>query len=220
MKSGYQVWLLLLPGLFFTRVAMAQQVEIGGGLGTYLYKGDVSPSINPRFALPAGNLFFRYNATRSFSARASVGLGVIKATDRISKDPFQQARDYSFRTSIGEVSGDLEYNFRDFRMVRWPKNWTPYVFGGIGFMVYSPRPVKDTRIMFPLGAGFKYEISRPWSIGFEFGTRFTNNDTLDGLGKGTAGTAKLQQGNPALRDQYSYAALTISYTFYRITCPE
>ncbi|OIN58477.1 type IX secretion system protein PorG [Arsenicibacter rosenii] len=209
----------MLPGLFFTPLALAQQIEIGGGLGTYLYKGDISPSINPRFALPAGNLFFRYNATRSFSARAGIGIGAIKAEDRVSNDPFQQARDYSFRTTIGEISADVEYNFRDFRMVRWPKNWTPYVFAGIGYMVYSPRPVKDKRMMYPLGVGFKYEFRRPWSVGFEFGTRFTNNDTLDGLGP-TASLAKLQQGNLAIKDKYTYAAFTLSYTFYKITCPE
>ena len=184
-----------------------------------LYKGDVSPSINPLFALPAGNLFFRYNATRSFSARIGVGFGGIRAEDRVSSDPFQKARNYSFRTTIGEVTVDAAYNFRDFKMIRWPRNWSPYVFGGLGYIAYKPRVQKESRLVYPLGVGLKYEFKRPWSVGFEFGTRFTRNDDLDGLSK-VASTIKLQQGNPGLKDHYSYAAITLSYTFYKITCPE
>ena len=184
-----------------------------------LYKGDVSPSLNPRFALPAGNLFFRYNATRSFSARVGIGFGGIRAEDRVSKDPFQKARDYAFKTTIGEVTLDVAYNFRDFRMIRWPRNLSPYVFGGIGFMAYKPRTNKESRLVFPLGGGVKYEFKRPWSVGLEFGTRFTRNDDLDGLSQVTS-VNKLQQGNPGLKDQYTYTAITLSYTFYKITCPE
>ena len=76
-------------------------------------------------------------------------------------------------------------------------------------------------INFPLGVGVKYEINRPWSVGLEFGTRFTKHDYLDGLGERTYGitTNKTAQDNPALRDSYTYTALTVSYTFYRIVCP-
>lgn len=212
---------LLTVGLFlsFSTVTQAQQVELGGGLGGMLYKGDVSPNLNPRFYLPAGNLFFRYNVSRSFSARAGIAIGGIRAEDRVSKDPFQQARNLSFRTRVSEATLDLEYFFRDWKMIRKVKNWSPYVFGGVGFMAYSPRKEGGSRIVYPLGLGVKYEIRRPWSIGLEFGTRFTRNDDLDGLAL-APGAPKLVSGNPALSDSYTYTALTLSYTFYRITCPE
>ncbi|WP_317163074.1 type IX secretion system protein PorG [Rudanella paleaurantiibacter] len=210
----------LFMGLLLMALAThAQQVELGGGLGGMLYKGDLAPSLNPRFYRPAGNLFFRYNFTRSFSMRAGIAMGGIKAEDRVSSDPFQQARNRSFRTRIGETTVDMEYFFRDFKMLRRVKNWSPYVFGGIGYMSYSPRNEGGPRVMYPLGVGLKYEIKRPWSIGFEFGTRFTRNDDLDGLGK-AAGAPRLASGNPALNDSYTYTAITLSYTFYKITCPE
>ena len=213
---------LLIAGLFISLSAQAQKLEVGGGVGGLLYKGDVSPALNPRFYRPAANLFFRYNATRSFSLRAGIGLGSFGATDRVSKDPFQQARGYSFRSSLSEATVDVQYNFLNYKPASKEKNWTPYVFGGVGLCNFRNQVVRARGIInFPLGVGVKYEISRPWSVGVEFGTRFTKNDYLDGLGEGTFGvtTAKNAQGNPGLRDSYTYTSVMVSYTFYKIVCP-
>ncbi|GAB3975249.1 hypothetical protein GCM10028806_32480 [Spirosoma terrae] len=197
-------------------------MEVGGGLGGMLYKGDVSTHLNPRFYRPAGSLFFRYNATRSFSMRAGAAIGSFQAEDRFSNDPLQQARDFSFRSTTSELTVDLEYNFLNYKATPKAKNWTPYVFAGIGLFNYTNHVVKSRgQLNFPLGVGFKYEIKRPWSVGVEFGTRFTTNDYLDGLGERTFGvtTNKLAQGNPVLNDSYTYTAITVSYTFYKIFCP-
>ncbi|GAB4022804.1 type IX secretion system protein PorG [Spirosoma koreense] len=213
---------LLLVGLFISLSARAQKIEVGAGLGGMLYKGDVSPSLNPRFYRPAGNVFFRYNATRSFSMRAGFAIGSFRAEDAVSNDPFRQARNYSFRTNINEITADLEYNFRNYKPQPKVKNWSPYIFGGVGICNFSNSVIRARgMVSFPLGVGIKYEIKRPWSVGVEFGTRFTNNDYLDGLGDRTFGvtTSKLGQGDPALRDSYTYTAITVSYTFYKIICP-
>lgn len=213
---------LLVVGLFISFGTSAQKMEVGGGLGGMLYKGDVSTHLNPRFYRPAGSLFFRYNATRSFSMRAGAAIGSFQAEDRFSNDPLQQARDFSFRSTTSELTVDLEYNFLNYKATPKAKNWTPYVFAGIGLFNYTNHVVKSRgQLNFPLGVGFKYEIKRPWSVGVEFGTRFTTNDYLDGLGERTFGvtTNKLAQGNPALNDSYTYTAITVSYTFYKIFCP-
>ncbi|NDU95562.1 type IX secretion system protein PorG [Spirosoma terrae] len=213
---------LLVVGLFISFGASAQKMEVGGGLGGMLYKGDVSTHLNPRFYRPAGSLFFRYNATRSFSMRAGAAIGSFQAEDRFSNDPLQQARDFSFRSTTSELTVDLEYNFLNYKATPKAKNWTPYVFAGIGLFNYTNHVVKSRgQLNFPLGVGFKYEIKRPWSVGVEFGTRFTTNDYLDGLGERTFGvtTNKLAQGNPVLNDSYTYTAITVSYTFYKIFCP-
>ncbi|UHG89438.1 DUF6089 family protein [Spirosoma oryzicola] len=213
---------LFIVGLFISFSAQAQKIEIGGGLGGMLYKGDVSTRLNPRFYRPAANMFFRYNATRSFSIRAGLAVGGYQAEDHYSNDPFQQARNYSFRSRTSEATVDLQYNFLNYKLLPKVKNWTPYVFGGIGLYSYTNAVVKARALLnFPLGIGVKYEIKRPWSVGLEFGTRFTNNDYLDGLGERTFGvtTNKIAQGNTALKDSYTYTAITVSYTFYKIVCP-
>ncbi|AUD00754.1 type IX secretion system protein PorG [Spirosoma pollinicola] len=213
---------LIVAGLFISLSVQAQKIEIGGGLGGMLYKGDVSPALNPRFYRPAGSLFFRYNATRSFSVRGSGAIGGLRADDQASSDPLQQARDYSFRTNITEAEIDFEYNFLNYQGLPKVKNWTPYIFGGIGLCRFTNAVVRMGGVVtYPLGIGLKYEIKRPWSVGVEFGTRFTRNDYLDGLGEYTFGPAvtKVSQSNPALKDSYTYTTITLSYTFYKIVCP-
>lgn len=213
---------LIIAGLFISLSTQAQKIEVGAGLGGMLYKGDVAPALNPRFYRPAGSVFFRYNATRSFSMRASFAIGSFRAEDRISNDPYQQARDYSFRTKLNEATVDLQYNFLNYKLQPKAKNWTPYLFGGVGICNFSNSVIKARgMVTFPLGLGIKYEIKRPWSVGIEFGTRFTNNDYLDGLGDRTFGinNSKLGQGDPGLNDSYTYTAITVSYTFYKIFCP-
>ena len=214
--------LVLVAGLFISLSAQAQKLEIGGGVGGLLYKGDVSPAPNPRFYRTAANLFVRYNASRSFSMRAGLGLGSFGASDRASRDPLQRARGYAFRSSLSEATVDLQYNFLNYKPSPKAKNWTPYVFGGVGLCSFRNPVVRARGILIvPLGVGVKYEITRPWSVGLELGTRFTKHDYLDGLGERTYGitTSKIAQGNPALRDSYTYTALTVSYTFYKIVCP-
>lgn len=220
-KRNYKAW-LLLAGLFISLTVQAQKNEIGAGVGGMLYKGDVSPALNPHFYRPAVSLFYRYNLSRSLSFRLSAAIGSIQAEDRLSKDPLRQARNYSFRSSLNEVTADVQYNFFSYRAQPRPKSWTPYVFAGVGLCNFENQVVRTRgAINFPLGVGVKYEIKRPWSVGVEFGTRFTVNDYLDGLGERTFGvtTSKLGQENPALRDSYTYTAITVSYTFYKIVCP-
>lgn len=212
----------MVVGLFISLSTQAQKIEVGAGLGGMLCKGDVVPSLNPRFFGPAGGVFFRYNATRSFSMRAGFAIGGFRGEDRANNDPLRQARDYSFRTRLNEITADLEYNFRTYKSQPRERNWSPYVFAGVGICNFNNTVIKARgMIAFPLGIGVKYEIKRPWSVGVEFGTRFTNNDYLDGLGDRTFGitTSKLGQGNPGLNDSYTYTAITVSYTFYKIFCP-
>ena len=201
----------------------AQQIELGASLGGFNYKGDISPTFNPRFFRPGGSLFFRYNISRSVSFRAEGLLGGIRGDDQYAKEAFQQARNLSFRTRISEAALITEYNFLNYEDRRFALNWTPYVFGGIGYMGFRPSPKTEeypTRgWVIPFGVGVKYQIHRPWSIGLELGTRKTFTDHLDNLGERLS-TNRMEQGNPALKDMYYYLGFSVTYTFYRITCPE
>jgi hypothetical protein len=201
----------------------AQKIEVGGGLGVFNYKGDISPSFKFRFFKPGGSLFFRYNPNQALSLRAELAAGLIGAADQYSKDPFQKARNMSFRTRITEASAVAEYNFLDYQEKRFAVNWTPYVFGGLGISKFKPDVVTDSyktnSLVIPYGVGIKYQIRRPWNIGLEYGTRKTFSDYYDNLGGDSKSTVKLEQGDPSKKDTYYYIRLSISYTFYRIVCP-
>lgn len=213
---------LTVVGLFISLHTQGQQIEIGGSLGGMVSKNDITPAINPRFIQPALGGFFRYNLTRSFSARFSGTIGSITGDDKYSNDPVQKARNYSFKTPIQDAALDLEYNFLNYKPHPKAQNWTPYVLGGVGLCRYhNAVAVRGGTVTYLLGLGVKYEIKRPWSIGAEFTTRFTRSDYLDAMGERTFGYAitKATQGNPALTDNYSYLSVTVSYTFYKIVCP-
>ncbi|MCE6988846.1 porin family protein [Dyadobacter sp. CY323] len=201
---------------------MAQKIEIGAGVGGFNYKGDISPSTRLRFFKPGGSLFFRYNPSQVLSLRAEFAGGVIGADDKHSNDPFQQVRNLSFRTTILEGSAVAEYNFLNFQERRFAVNWSPYLFGGIGYLKFNPdiqtAPYKTSTFVLPYGVGIKYQVKRPWNIGVEYGARKTFTDFLDNLGGEPVTTDKMQ-GDPSLKDNYFYLRISVSYTFYKIVCP-
>ena len=203
---------------------VAQKVEIGASAGGLNYKGDIAPAFNPRFLRAGGSLFFRYNVSRSVTFRAEILKGSIAADDAFSKDPFQVARNRSFRTKLSEANLVTEYNFLNYQDRRFALNWTPYVFAGIGYSRFAP-DVKTSDYatkgwVLPYGVGVKYQINRPWNVGLEFGTRKTFTDHLDDLGGKPISTLKLDQGDSSTKDTYYYLGFSVSYTFYRIVCPE
>jgi opacity protein-like surface antigen len=209
--------------LFLCQPSFAQKIEIGGGVGGFNYRGDISPTFRLRFFKPGGSLFFRYNPNQALSLRAEVAGGLIGAKDAQSKDPFQQARNMSFRTTLMEGSVVSEYNFLNYLDKRFVVNWTPYVFGGLGYTAFKPNvqtaDYKTSSFVIPYGVGVKYQIKRPWSVGLEYGTRKTFTDYLDNLGGEPVSNVKLEQGDPSLKDTYFYVRLSVSYTFYKIFCP-
>lgn len=223
-KFFINIFILISASVFGLAIkANAQKIEVGAGLGAFNYKGDISPSFKFRFVKPGGSLFFRYNPNQALSLRAEVAAGLVGAADQYSKDPFQKARNMSFRSRITEVSTVAEYNFLDYQEKRYALNWTPYVFGGIGYSKFKPDVVTDnyktSTFVLPYGVGIKYQIKRPWNIGLEYGTRKTFTDYLDNLGGDPKNNDKLQQGDPSRKDTYYYIRLSVSYTFYRIVCP-
>lgn len=194
------------------------------GLGGMNYKGDLAPNFSPlnyRLALSAN---FRYNASRAVSFRTGFLVGSVAASDSKSSDPFNKIRNSAFRSKVRELNGVVEYNFLNYKDKPRYINWTPYVFGGLAYYHFKPDyetgSYSTRQIAIPFGLGVKWEVSRPWSLEFEFGTRKLFTDNLDNIGSNVpAVTQKYQQGNPSLNDVYYYTSVTLSYTFYKIVCP-
>jgi hypothetical protein len=203
--------------------ALGQKIELGAGIGAFNYKGDIAPNVRLSFFKPGGSLFFRYNPNSALSLRAEIAGGLIGANDAASDDPFQQARNMSFRTRIIEGSAVAEYNFLDYKDRRFAVNWTPYVFGVIGINSFKPdvktADYKTSGLVLPYGVGVKYQFKRPWNLGIEYGARKTFTDYLDNLGGDPVSTDKLAQGDPSTKDSYYFLRLSVTYTFYRIFCP-
>lgn len=238
----------------------AQMWEIGAGAGGMNYKGDVMPKFKPFVVGPGANAFVRMNYSRSLSLKANAVIGKIHGNDEAMGDPYHKSRGFSFTANIMEFGGQIEYNFMNFRTTasRIINNWSPYVFAGGAFTMRStnykikeltyntpPNPpsvsytsgASDTKVnSWILGIGFKKELSPRWNWGMEFGTRWINDDFLDGFGynkdgkydSGTLPTSidpgvllnlKRQVPGTKAKDMYYYTNISISYLFYKVHCP-
>lgn len=199
-----------------------QKIEIGAGLGIMNYTGDLTQQYKLRFSRPAASAFFRYNISKPLTFRAEIAGGGVKADDRFSDDPQHQARNLSFKSRVMEGSLVAEYNFLDYVEKRSAINWTPYLFGGLGYMLFNPSPktgsYSTSGMVIPFGVGVKYQIKRPWSVGIEFGSRKTFTDSLDNLGDTDGNLNPSAQGDPSTKDMYHYLRFSVSYTFYKIVC--
>ena len=205
--------------------ALGQHLEIGAGGGAGLYRGDILPNVDVRYARPVGQIFVRHTPGKAVSFKYAVLAGSFTGSDAARpNDPFAQARNRSFRTRLQEVSVAFEYNFLDYRSDTKRMPVSPYLFGGAAFFRFEPvenvRPTYPlTGISIPFGVGLKYVVYRNWNLNVEFGARKTFTDYLDDL-TGTDINNVFQNGNPRNRDMYFYSGISISYTFYRVHCPE
>lgn len=205
--------------------SVAQKIEIGGGLGAMNYKGDISPDFHPSFAQLGGHILLRYNLKKDITFRLGANLGSIYANDNDVSDSFNKLRGQTFKTSIREVSLITEYNFFSYQYSRMHKDWSPYVFGGVAFMSFSPRdtPVSDYKqagVVIPFGIGIKYNLTGPWDLNVEFGTRKTFTDYLDNLGGDNPALPRNVQNDYSRDDMYYYTSLGITYKFIRVICPK
>lgn len=109
---------------------------------------------------------------------------------------------YSFRASVFEFTGRLEYNLFT---AYYPKVKSLYLFGGLGFL-YSGyitdrliTPGSAIAPVIPLGIGYKHELFDRFSLGAEFDMHYSFSDMLEGK-KG---------GMP--HDAFSTLSLVVSY---------
>lgn len=210
--------------------AQAQQLlglrsEIGVGIGTFNYTGDLVRSYNLSFSKPAATVFYRSNISKVISVRTSITGGKIGASDtRNPIDAFATQRAASFDLFLLELSGAFEYHFLDWRDDKRRLRFTPYVFAGAGLFGISGVQQKNAaysnvQISIPFGGGMKYVLNPKYYIAFEFGIRKTFFDYLDNVSNGDPSIKNYQYGNSFDYDNYFFTAITLTYTFYDIPCP-
>jgi hypothetical protein len=217
--------LSLLLVVLLSNSLHAQQSEVGFGIGTFNYTGDLSRRYNLLNSKPAGTLFYRSNLGKVVSFRVGITAGKIGASDkRQKKDPFADHRNGSFNIFLMEASTVMEYHFLNWRDDKRILRFTPYLFGGLGLFGIAgaqkkPDQYSNVQGVIPLGLGFKYIINPKWYIAAEFGARKTFFDYLDNTSLGDQRFKNYQYGNPHDNDIYYYFGLSVTKTFYEIPCP-
>jgi hypothetical protein len=171
---------------------------------------------------PSISASLRYKLTGDMAARLNLTYGVLHGRDGGNLEN----REYAMTTTIFEPSLVFEYYllpegrpfssaalFNRRGMINNYSKFYIYLFGGVGGGFYNakaregidfdPRfePGSGFAPVFPVGAGLKYTVDAVWSIGFEFGRRFSLTDKLDGI------TTQFSNSN----DIYDFAVISAIY---------
>jgi hypothetical protein len=217
-------FLLALFLLTTSASLLAQRSEVGFGLGTFNYTGDLVRSYNFLNSKPAATVFYRSNLSKVISFRVSITAGKIGASDKRPIDAFAAKRNASFNLFLMEASTVMEYHFLNWRDERRILRFSPYLFAGLSLFGISGNGDKreeysNIQSAIPFGPGIKYVINPKWYLSLEFGIRKTFFDYLDNVSVGNQNTKNYQYGNPFDNDNYYFLGLTITRTFYDIPCP-
>lgn len=215
----YSLFLAISLSLSFQNSA-AQELEYGAWMGVANYFGDLNTNASFEYLGPAGGLFFRYNLGYRFAFKNGFNYGKVGFDDDLSKYPYQQVRNLSFRSNIFEFSSHVEFNFFKYDREKKHLAFTPYLLMGISVFYFNPvteydgatyslRPFQTedkgySRVNFgiPLGGGFKYSFTPYWTIGIEGGYRKTFTDYLDDVSGVYPGTLS-NAGDPPLANVLS-----------------
>lgn len=203
--------------------AYSQSSEVGFGLGTFNYSGDLVRGYKFKYSKPAATVFYRSNLSRVVSFRAAVTAGQIGASDE-PIDVFADQRSASFNLFLLEASTVFEYHFLNWRDTKRFVRFTPYLFGGLGLFGISGVENKtaeysNVQAAIPFGLGMKYVYNPKWYFSLEFGVRKTFFDYLDNISAGDSRFKNYQYGNPYDTDVYYFLGISITRTFYNIPCP-
>lgn len=220
--------------VLFIAPAQAQNTsEIGIGLGATNYRGELSPNYQFENNRPALTAFYRKDVSVPITLRGGLTAGLLRAADSNvsgytgAVPPLQAYRQANTKGGLVEASAVVEYNFLDFHRRTDKVHFTPYLFGGVAAFYANTTTASNAGLgtldrqgamigfAIPVGVGAKLALSTHWNLGLEIGARKALTDQLDHLGDQSAFLV-----NPHDQDWYYYNGLSISYTFYKIHCPD
>ena len=98
----FNLFLALGLSVCLVNVSWAQRSEIGFGLGTFNYTGDLVRTYDFSFSRPAATVFYRSNLSKVVSFRAGMTGGFLGASDR---KPIDAARAYRVTVNNFLASG-------------------------------------------------------------------------------------------------------------------
>ena len=203
--------LFIIPISTYAQNWKLKRYEVYGGIGTTNFFGDIGGTedinnlagfkdIQLKYTRPSFTLGARYRLTGNMAVKLSLINGFTTAKDTGSRN---EKRGYAFTSTIFEPSLQFEYYFipesvrassalfNHRGMVSSITSINMYVFGGVGGVMFKPKPKEKFipifndnfskfGLVFPIGVGFKLPFDSRWSFGLELGRRITTTDYIDG----------------------------------------
>ncbi|HFB99637.1 MAG TPA: hypothetical protein ENJ53_02420 [Phaeodactylibacter sp.] len=206
----------------FPIMLFAQNFEAGMTFGLVTYHGDlVDNLVEIKEMRLSSGIVLRSVLAEKFSMRANFLAGTLSGKDSYSSDPEKVNRGFHFKTKIYEFSLVGEWNIlgtsrSDIRGAVIGQKFTPYLFGGVGAVLFDPDIFQNTlkdpegrdyptlHVVVPAGIGFKLGLNERFVLSVELGGRTAFTDYLDGISK---------LGNPSKNDWYWMGNIMVTYTF-------
>lgn len=180
--------------------ANAQIMEVGANVGAAGYIGDLNPSNPVDYSGVAFGVFVKANLDPYWAVGLHYNYGRIKANDANSSNADFRNRNLNFSTPLNELSLQVDFNFLDYFSGGGTKNFSPYIFAGLGGVLFNPKATyggntyelryyetegvkyKNYAVTIPFGVGMKYRISDRVGIFSQIGYRVASTDYLDDVG--------------------------------------
>ncbi len=209
-KEKYQkqagiIIMMFFMFVFMPRLILAQSsVEIGLHGGVAYYNGDINPALPFVMPLPTYGILARYNIDDRWTVKLMYSYAKVQGDDLVSKAV--NNRFLNFVTTINDLSLTGEFNFMNYFTGSKKSNFTPYLMGGVGAFLYTPKgkdsggnlydlrslgtegqndtarhikPYKKYSFALVFGLGLKYSLTRRLGLGVEWSMHKTFTDYLD-----------------------------------------
>jgi Domain of unknown function (DUF6089) len=236
------VFILFNSSLFYAQ--QFKNLELGAGLGVYVYQGDLTSSRIGSFRTmrPGIHLFANKIRNSNLSYRLNLAIAGLKGDEsKYSKPEYRQQRNFKFKTPLIELSGLEVWDIKGNNYNRAKGVFSPYVFGGVGISYLKIKPdwsglnteifdansevqlglntdtqkkLPQLKAFIPVGVGFRYEISDRLTLTTESTYRFVFTDYLDGFS---------YSANPKKDDHYLSQTIGLILKLgnkNRYTCPK
>jgi len=202
----YKKLLVYFLAMFLCGIsAKAQVFEVGAIAGGAGYLGDLNQNKPLKISGMSAGAFVKVNIDPYWAVGLHYNYGKIKGDDTKSSNQHFRNRGLNFSTALNEVSLQVDFNFFEYFAGGGTKNFSPYIFTGIGGVLYNPTaryrniagledrkyylrdyytegqnvPYRNYAITIPYGVGVKVKLKENWGLFSQIGYRTAHTDYLD-----------------------------------------
>jgi Opacity protein and related surface antigens len=232
------ILLFALNGIASAQISTSK-IELGINALLFIYQGDLTPSKfgSYRTLNPGLGIFGDYKVNHSIYLRTALAHGKLKGDDsKYSTPAWRQQRNFKFQTPVTEISESVIWNITR-TSNDGGRRFSPYISAGVAYTFLHIRrdysnynsayfvqdatinpglaadiahPLPRRLLVFPVGAGLRYAITKNISLNTESGYRFNSSDYLDGFS---------QAANPDKKDHYFTHAIGLIFNFDKNNTP-
>lgn len=190
--------------------------EIGLNGGTSFYLGDANSTLfkNPQLS---GGLIYRQKFNPRLAAHVEWNYTTVKGNGLLT-----DGSSLAFNNTLNVIDLCGEFNFFSYERKEYlpfSKIFSPFIFAGIGGMLYNYKGVSLNfpKFSFPFGVGFKLMLGNRFNLNLMWTQRLLLSDQMEGVAEFN-NPAELNGTNVFNNDLLSTFNIGITYNFWKKKC--